>query len=60
LALDQPKYIPSKPFRKSLQGRRHLTTPAAFFSVIMITQKNAPCVAVITYPEGADGNNHRG
>jgi hypothetical protein len=42
-----------------LQGRRHLTTPAAFFSVIMITQKVVSRVIVITHPEGANGHNHR-
>jgi hypothetical protein len=43
-----------------LQERSHLTTPAVFFSVIMITQKVASFVAPITYPEGANGHNRRG
>jgi hypothetical protein len=42
-----------------LQGRRHLTTPAAIFSVIMITQKVVSSVIVITHPEGASRHNHR-
>jgi len=36
-----------------------MTTPAAFFSVIMITQKIVSRVIVITDPEGANGHNHR-
>jgi hypothetical protein len=42
-----------------LQGRRHLTTLAVFFSVIMITQKIVSRVIVITHPEGANRHNHR-